>query len=291
MYPGLTNKMDILRDRAAMLARSRRFFEERNILEVDVPLLNSLASVDLHIDLIAAHCMGKKCFLHSSPEYGMKRLIAIGSGDIYQLCHVFRDGDLGDRHHPEFMMAEWYRLGFSFSEMIEETVRFLRIFITESREVSITYRDAFERFIGYLPQSDDEQDYYFSFEIAPRLGHDGFTILKEFPASKAALAQKFWNGKELVAERFEIFYQGIELANGYHELADAEDQRARLEEANKSRGIKGKETYPIDTHFLAALSKGFPDCCGVAVGVDRLMMLRHKTSTIKEIMPITWSFI
>lgn len=288
MFPALINKVAILRDRAHMLATSRQFFSEREVLEVDVPLLSKSAPIDVHIDLVEATCCQKSSFLHSSPEYGMKRLLADGIGDIFQLSHVFRDGELGDKHHPEFTMVEWYRHGFSFEKMIEETLDFLRLFLPVEKVTTLTYREAFQKIGGKAYEEVEDRDAFFAFEIEPYLGHDCFTVILDFPVQEAALAQIRWNGKEHVAERFEISYRGMELANGYHELADFQDQKRRLEEANKKRETLGKAFYPIDHYFLSALQKGIPDCCGVAVGFDRLMMLRHDIKEIQEVIPFSW---
>lgn len=307
-----------LQDRAFMLKSARTFFDQRNVIEVDCPLLSQSASVDAHIDLIPALYQGKvKCYMHSSPEYRMKRLLVENLGDIYQLSHVFRDGELSARHNPEFMMAEWYRTGFSLEEMIEETVHFIRLFLGELPYVIINYRDLFlhETGIDYVKATEDDLFQYIKHEgiayynsaleegkdallnlilgsrIEPKLGQERLCVLANYPASQAALAKKRQhgkNGEEWVAERFEVYYQGIELANGYHELTDAREQRKRLEEANEHRIKLGKERLPIDENFLTALEKGLSDCSGVAVGFDRLMMLRQGQNEIKEVLAWGW---
>lgn len=294
------NLRNRLADRSEMLAAVRCFFAEKNILEVDCPILSLAASVDTHIDLIPATLSGKTAvYLHSSPEYGMKQLLSQGSGDIYQLSHVFRDEEIGPRHHPEFMMIEWYRLDFSFQQMIDETAALCRLFVGELPCEFLSYREAFLRHLEIDPfhASDNELlalvrkwnlDYrnienegrdawlnaLLGGKIETNLGKDSLTALVHYPASQAALAKtKIIDGAN-VAERFEIYYQGIELANGYHELSDASEQERRFQEANKDRLKLGKKMLPIDHAFLEALKKGLPDCCGVAVGFDRLMMLR-----------------
>lgn len=309
------NKTSVLNDRAFMLSRARAFFATRNIIEVDCPILTIGASVDTHIDLMAAvYAECETRFLHSSPEYGMKRLLADGMGDIYQLSHVFRDGESSNKHNPEFMMAEWYRIGISFKEMIEETLEFVRIFLGTLPGKTITYREAFLQYAGfdyytatvpflmkYLEDrgihlySNIEQEgkdallnIILSNFIEPHLGKDELCALAYYPASQAALAKTLLHGDELVAERFEVYYKGYELANGYHELTNAKEQHARFVEANVARRKLGKSELPIDEAFLAALAKGLPDSCGVAVGFDRLMMLRHQTSNIGDVIPFTW---
>lgn len=303
-----TDRLSILRDRAKMLAQARSFFAERDVLEVDCPILTNGASVDAHIDLIPATFKGFSIrYLHSSPEYGMKRLIVEGLGDIYQLSHVFRDGEYGQRHNPEFCMAEWYRMGYSFDEMIEETLAFIRLFLGPLPSRIYSYRELFQSLgIDYLYASEDElvdllKPYNIQLQdkesllnlvlgllIEPKLGQDELSVLAYYPASQAALAKIIQKDEEAVALRFEIYYKGVELCNGYSELPFAEEQRARFEQANKDRLQLGKSALPIDEFFLAALEKQLPDCCGVAVGFDRLMMLRHNASALADVIPFDW---
>ncbi len=304
----------ILKDRAEMFAKARHFFSSRGVTEVDCPAMSAFASVDVHIDLIRAYGLSSKThYLHSSPEYGMKKLLAEGIGDIYQLSHVFRDNEYSMRHSPEFTMAEWYRLGFTFNAMIEETVEFIRLLIGDIPSTKITYREVFKKYAGidYLKATEKELllyleergiDPYQNIEeegkdallniilgvvIQPQLGQKEICVLQYFPASQSALAQLKKRGDEEVAERFEIFYRGMELANGYHELADAEEQLARLIQSNNTRESLGKDTLPIDEPFIKALEKGLPECCGVSVGFDRLMMLRHQKDDISDVIPLS----
>lgn len=310
----LAYKLSILRDRSTMLAAARQFFYDRGLTEVDCPLITREASVDAHIDLITTnHSTGKR-FLHSSPEYGMKRLLVDGIGDIFQLAHVFRQEETGSKHNPEFMMAEWYRLGFTFEEMINETLEFMRVFLDNVPSSVITYQEAFLRYADIDPFKSDEKELlsilrkhniplYNGVEqenkdnllnlilgmlIEPNLGENELVALAYYPSTQAALAKTQLRPEGLVAERFEVYYHGIELANGYHELADSKEQRKRLAVANLERLALGKETLPPDEEFLKALERGLPDSCGVAVGVDRLMMLRHNKREISEIMPFGW---
>lgn len=303
--------MAILQDRSAMFAKARKFFVERNVCEVDCPLITAAASVDSHIDLIPAHPVDGVRYLFSSPEYGMKRLLSEGMGDIYQLSHVFRNGECGAKHNPEFTMAEWYRKGITFAEMIQETVDFIRLFVGDLPTTTITYREAFQRFAGFdyltitepeliaylqsqgiTPYSSEDKEALLNLVlgtvIEPHLGQDNLCVLAYYPASQAALAQTRWHGDEEVGERFEVYYRGVELANGYHELADAAEQHRRLIQANEMRIAMGKDPLPIDMHFIEALKKGLPDCCGVAVGFDRLMMLRHNATHIAQVIPFSW---
>lgn len=306
-------KIQVLYDRGKMLAEARQFFHERNILEVDCPLITQAASVDAHIDLIHVKNNDGWRYLHSSPEYGMKRLLAEGIGDIYQLAHVFREGEQSAKHNPEFTMAEWYRLGVSFEAMIAETIEFVRIFLGNLPYHVLSYREAFRTHLGidYLYATNQELLSYvikrgiipypgieeegkdsilnllLGTFIEPKLGQNELCVLAYYPYTQAALAKTCLIDDELAAERFEIYYKGIELANGYHELADANEQRQRLKEANILRANLGKTELPIDEHFLKALEKGLPECCGVAVGFDRLMMMRHDLNIV-DVIPFSW---
>lgn len=298
-----------------MLKQARLFFELRHVTEVDCPILTRYAPIDAHILLIEAYCRnGEIRYLHSSPEYGMKRLLVEGSGDIYQLSHVFRDEESGPKHNPEFMMAEWYRTGFSIGRMIEETLAFIRIFLGELPSRTMSYRALFLQMTGidYTVATEAELFSYIenggiSFypgivaegkdallnlilgtEIEPLLGGDELFVLTDYPASQAALAKKTVVDSVPVAERFEVYYRGIELANGYHELGDPVEQRFRFSEANRLRAALGEKTLPPDEFFLRALEKGLPDCSGVAVGFDRLMMLRQNRDRIEDTVPQAW---
>jgi lysyl-tRNA synthetase class 2 len=308
-------KLRILRDRAEMFRNVREFFFSKGICEVDCPLMNRFASVDIHIDLIRAYTGNppETHYLHSSPEYAMKRLLVEGMGDIYQLSHVFRDNEYSMRHNPEFTMAEWYRLDYPFPKMIDETIDFIRLFIGDVPHTIMTYEDMFKKYAGidykkitekklcgYLKEKginpyenieEEGKDAYLNLimgvVIEPQLGRDEIFVVYHFPASQSMLSKTTVNEGVEVAERFEVFYKGYELANGYHELTDAVEQRKRLARANKTRAELGKDTLPIDERFLGALEKGMPDSCGVAVGFDRLMMLRHDLDDIADVLPLT----
>jgi elongation factor P--(R)-beta-lysine ligase len=311
----ISQKISFLKERARMLKQARMFFEERNVLEVDCPALSEAASVDTHIDLIRCQPSGGSSrYLHSSPEYGMKRLLALGTGDIYQLSHVFRDGEYSVRHNPEFTMAEWYRCGFSFEEMIAETCEFISLFVGPLPVEVYSYKEMFLRYTGINPFEatcdellgfiakkgeqppynplENTKDDLLSFIVAcfidPYLGKGALHVIAYFPPSQAALAKVREVEGELVAERFEVFCEGLELSNGYHELQDAKEQHQRLLEANECRIRLGKDALPIDTNFLEALEMGLPDSCGVAVGFDRLMMLRCKVKRLTDVIAWDW---
>lgn len=297
-----------------MLTRARSFFHERSVIEVDCPALSQAAPIDLHIDVMKVSLKGNQIgYLHTSPEYGMKRLLATGIGDIYQISHVFRDGEIGPMHNPEFTMAEWYRIGFTFEEMIHETLDFIRLFLGDLPHHSQRYRHLLLEHLGidYLTASpsdllacakgldlpsdasawdkDTLLQLLVSFLIEPKLGNDHLFVLSYFPATQAALSKSIiLPDGEPVACRFEVYYQGIELANGYYELTDAAEQRRRFEASNNARLKAGKETLKVDEQFLAALDQGLPDCCGVAVGFDRLMMLKHRLQDLRPVLPFVW---
>lgn len=307
------SKVFFLKDRAFLFEQVRSFFSLKGVLEVDTPLLSHSAPIDEHIDVMTVDLQGSSGYLHTSPEYAMKRLLSLGIGDIFQMGHVFRLGEVGARHNPEFTMIEWYRQNFEFSFFIEEALSLIQIFLGPLSYKHTTYREAFLYFaqIDYLSASKSDllsyiksKEIELGFEenwskdslldlimgsiIEPQLGKNEIFVIIDYPASQAALAKKEQKGDELVAKRFEIYYQGIELANGYQELTDAQEQRLRLIESNEQRTRMGKLSLPLDEHLLSALEQGIPECCGVAVGFDRLMMLRHKTTTLGEILPFSW---
>jgi lysyl-tRNA synthetase class 2 len=299
-------RLERLRDRARMLQRARDFFKERGILEVDPSALVWRAPIDANIDVIEAAVTDSEWgFLHTSPEYAMKRLLSSGCGDIYFLGHVFRKGEVGRLHNPEFTMAEWYRLSISFEEMIQETVDFLSLFFGPLPTRRLSYREAFRQYarIDYaeddlsplLPPHatswtrDTAVHYLLTHVVEPHLGQDELTVLTDYPPSEAALARVKEQKGELVAERFEIYYQGVELTNGYHELGDASILRKRFERENEIRREKNQAVYLLDEAFLLGIGRGLPACCGVSVGFDRALMLRHKADTLAAVLPFTWS--
>ncbi len=311
-----SNKSSALKERAACLRSVRDFFSNRNVLEVDTPILGHGAPIDTHIDVMRVEIDGGKwAYLHTSPEYGMKRLLAEGLGDCYQMGHFFRLGEAGAKHNPEFTMLEWYRVGMPFDIFIEETLDLIRVLLGPLPSSSISYRDALKRYAGidYVkaeaadlfacakglgqhlsPEAmtwdkDTLLNFLLSSVVEPNLGNEELLVLTDYPASQAALARTMRKEDEEVAKRFEVYYRGVELANGYHELTDAVEQRRRLHEDENIRLSMGKPPLAIDENFLSALEAGLPDCCGVAVGFDRLLMLRLNKSSLAEVLPFTWS--
>lgn len=295
-----------------MLQRSRAFFAERGLLEVDCCALSPRAAIDANIDVINASVSDREDgFLHTSPEYAMKQLLVEGLGDIYYLGHVFRKNDIGNLHNPEFTMAEWYRHQMLLNTLMQETCDFLSLFLGSLSTRIVSYRDTLIQYAkvdasnasleelqieakryGAQPSQIWTRDMYVHFllthAVEPHLGKGEFTILTDYPPHEAALAHVIEKNGEKVAERFEIYHEGIELANGYHELSDAFELRQRFNQENEARQHVGKEVYLLDEAFLLSMQRGLPDCCGVSVGFDRVLMLRHKVKTIHEVLPFAW---
>ncbi len=311
-----SKKIACLQDRALLLQKVRSFFNAQGVLEVDTPLLSHSAPIDEHIDVMEVDLGKTKGYLHTSPEYAMKRLLSLGIGDIFQLSHVFRLEEHGKLHNPEFTMIEWYRIGFSFEELIKETIALTHLFLEDLPAVTYSYKKIFQDHTGldYTKASREDllscalnhgidlsSNSVWSFDdllhllmgsiVEPHLGKNELTVVIDYPSSQAALAQVAQVDGDLVAKRFEVYYQGIELSNGYLELTDAIEQKKRFELSNQKRTLKGKPALPLDYNFLHSLEKGLPSCCGVAVGFDRLLMLRHGLQTISDVLPFGWSEI
>jgi len=266
--------------RAKFLRKERNFFHDRNITEVDTPMLHPGAPIDAYIDIMKID--SEELYLHSSPEYRMKELLAGGSGDIYQLSKVYRLGENGPWHTPEFTMIEYYRLGYTLKQLIDETLELINLFLPKKCVTRYTFQEALKLTDKKPPVHFSKQEglhYIWATEVEPNMPKDHLTVVTPFPAEEAALS-KIIGGK---AQRFEIYYNGIELANGFDELQDATEQRKRLHKANTKRKAMGKPQLPIDEPFLSALKSGLPDCCGVAIGFDRLIKLNSLDRTSKEL--------
>jgi lysyl-tRNA synthetase class 2 len=289
----------VLRARAQLLERTRAFLRERGVVEVEPPALSAAAPPDLHLAPLAVSGRG---WLHTSPEYALKRLLAAGFGDCFALGKVWRDGERGRHHNPEFTMLEWYRVGWDHLRLMDEVAELVAQLLAPRVALGaterLTYREAFERELGFDPHGADERtligaisqlgkpaelasdrdamlDLLASHAVYPRLGRGRVTLLHDYPASQCMLARirPGRAGAPAVAERFECFVDGLELANGYHELGDATEQRARLAAAAAQRAARGLPAMAIDERFLSALAHGLPDCAGVALGFDRVVML------------------
>jgi lysyl-tRNA synthetase class 2 len=306
-----TTDKRMLEARAALLGQIRRFFQDRQVLEVDTPILSTAAGTDLALDPLLTTLQGsgskpQSCYLQTSPEFAMKRLLASGSGPIYQLAKSFRNGEAGKKHNPEFTMLEWYRPGYSLSQLMDEVEELTSLLLGLDKAERLTYSELFLRHLGIDPlasslaalkqlaraklevsfDSDDPDqwlDLLFSHCIEPKLQTPVFII--QYPPSQAALAKLAENEQgQLVALRFELVAQGMELANGYDELTDPKEQRQRFERDLSVRHSAGLAQYPLDENFIAALAHGLPDCAGVAMGVDRLLMLKTGSNTIREVI-------
>ncbi|MAZ88796.1 MAG: elongation factor P lysine(34) lysyltransferase [Cellvibrionaceae bacterium] len=299
--------LSALSARAALLQQLRHFLQQRNLLEVDVPALGRAAVTDPHIDSIAAQVCDETFYLQTSPEFYMKRLLASGSGDIYSLAKAFRNGEAGRKHNPEFTMLEWYRLGWTDHQLMDEVSELLQHCLSLSSIERISYRSLFQRHLGVdphrasveqlkslanqhgefdWPDSDRDTwlDLLMTHVIEPNMG-EGLMLVHDFPASQAALARLHKDSEgELIARRFEAYVGGVELANGYWELCDSEEQAARLERDLSKRAQLNLPQYPSDQCLVAALEAGLPECAGVALGVDRLLMLVSGISDIRQLM-------
>jgi len=312
-----------LRQRAALLGRVREFFAARAVTEVDTPLVVNAPVSDVHIHSAmvqlgsdpAARPDAARLFLHTSPEYAMKRLLAAGSGDIYQVCHVVRGMERGRLHNPEFTLIEWYRVGFSLAQLMDEVEALVRVLLgaaAPDASERVSYRDVFLRQLALDPLTapdaalaqaaqplalsatskesgadgavsrDEWLELLMGAVVGPRLGHEALTFVQDYPATQAALA-RLDPADPRVAQRFELYCRGIELANGFHELAAPAEQRARFERDNARRRRLGLPVFPLDERLLAALP-ALPDCAGVALGFDRTLMLAAGAADIEEVL-------
>lgn len=299
--------IDRLKQRAAIMAQIRLFFTHRGYWEVETPVMAKHGVTDVYLSNIKATFRGQYYSLQTSPEYHMKRLLAANSGSIFQLARVFRDDELGRWHNPEFTLLEWYQLGKNHHELMEEVDALLQLILNSKPMIKKTYQQAFIETCHVDPfnasisalhsvlaahdlanvLSPDEQDrdqYLFllmSHVVEPALGKLGQPVaVYDFPVSQAALAIV----KNNVAERFEVYYQGVELANGFHELTDADAQAERFAQDQLLRSKQGLPSVDADQYLLQALAHGLPSCSGVALGVDRLIALALNQPSIADIM-------
>jgi lysyl-tRNA synthetase class 2 len=282
-----------------MLAQLREFFAARGVLEVETPVLGAAAVSDPQIESLSTRVAGRAqpLYLSTSPEFPMKRLLAGGSGDIYQVCKVFRDAEHGRWHNPEFTLLEWYRLGFDDAALMTEVEALAGLLLAPERRLlpaeRLTYADALRRHAGVDVHADPDAalaraaaafgiecrsaldrdatlDLLMGLIVGPKLGRERPSFICDYPASQASLA-RLKPGVPPVAARFEFYVDGIELANGFHELANAGEQRARFERDLDLRRARGQAETPLDERLLAALQAGMPECAGVALGFDRLV--------------------
>jgi lysyl-tRNA synthetase class 2 len=305
---------EAIAERAALLGKIRQFFHGRNVLEVETPLLCSAGITDPSIEPLiveqgtSAHAPR---YLQTSPEYAMKRLLAAGSGCIYQIAKAFRDGEVGSRHNPEFTLLEWYRLGYDHHQLMAEVAELACFCIGERAWQKFSYRELFMRFLKLDPFTasieqlsetakahidlnfdSDERDLWLdllmSHLIEPQLLGFGLCFVYDYPASQAALSRVVQSDGVDVGQRFELYLDGMELGNGYCELTNPDEQARRFSVDNEKRRRLGLAQRPVDTKLLAAMEHGLPECSGVAVGVDRLLMCLSGSTDITDVLAFDW---
>ncbi|MGH8552680.1 MAG: EF-P lysine aminoacylase EpmA [Methylococcales bacterium] len=307
-----------------MLAEIRSHFDREGLMEVETPLLCHAVSSDPKLDYFSTMLefegskTGCRLYLQTSPEYSMKRLLAAGAGSIYQIGKAFRNGECGRFHNPEFTILEWYRLGFDLNRLMDDIEALLsRVFdkaLAGLETQRISYREVFLKHIGFDPVLADIaefrsfadrigdpnalclcgddlrlwQEYLFGCVVQPRLGQRGLCLVYDYPANQSALA-RIRPDDARVAERVEGFYRGIELVNGFHELACSTEQRARILGDLEIRARSGKDLPVLDERLLAALEAGLPDCSGAALGLDRLLMILTDAASIDQVLSFSFA--
>lgn len=318
------SQISALKDRARILSEIRAFFNVRNVYEVETPCLSAFSVTDPFMETLT--CDNAKAskqapmFLQTSPEYAMKRLLAAGSGDIYQIAKAFRNDELSKHHNPEFTMLEWYRVGYTMHQLIDEVIDLLAYLQADLTCQKTTYQSLFIEHLHFDPldiapehlfeeckiyrlsdycdslraQYQNEHSLLrdallqvlFNQVIEPKIGQQHPIVVYHFPASQASLASLH---DDKTANRFELYYKGLELANGFEELTDAANQRERFEQDNIHRKHMGLPEVTLDHRFLDALESGLPRCSGVALGIDRLIMILLKASSIDEVISFNFS--
>lgn len=315
--------LELIRLRAETVSKIRAYFDREGLLEVDTPVLSAATVPDPFIESfhtryipLTQTMQHDAYYLHTSPEFPMKRLLASGSGSIYQIAKVFRQGEAGRKHNPEFTLLEWYRVSWDHYQLMREVAALLNLllspFITLAETQYVTYEEAFQSALGINPHTvshtelltctaraglsgvlndNDDRDRFlellFSHIIEPQLGlhkqRSCICLLHHYPANQASLAKLAVHNGCQVAERFEIFVNGMELGNGFHELTDAVEQQARFTADNQHRKQMGIREIPMDDLFLQALTS-LPDCAGVAIGIERLLMLMSGKQHINDVI-------
>ena len=312
-----TCSIGMLRLRAQVLADIRQFFAAKAVLEVETPLLSLSSGTDPQLDFFTTdYCsppLRQALFLQTSPEFAMKRLLAAGSGSIYQLCKAFRNGESGRFHNPEFTLLEWYRVGFSLSQLMDEIAELMAVLFNGRAALKPTermsYQELFLRTTGLNPLLFSYQDYcayardnampeavdlcgdehglwldfIFSHKVQPHLGDNAVCMVYGYPACQSSLA-RLNDDNPLVTDRVEIFINGVELGNGYYELADAQEQSRRFDDEQTLRQQKNRPATVKNKQLIAALEAGLPDCSGMAIGVDRLLMLLANSTSINDVL-------
>jgi lysyl-tRNA synthetase class 2 len=318
-----TASLDSVRLRARLYATIRTFFAERDMLEVETPVLSMAGNTDPNIESFSLEFSGRTDgaprtrWLRTSPEFALKRLLAAGVGDCYELGRVFRNGEAGGRHNPEFTMLEWYRVGWDHHRLIDETVALVQAALAlvgrKADATTTTFRDLYRERLGLDPFAADEAelraalgdieidptglnrddwlDLLMTHRLQPGFDRDGILVVRDYPVSQSALAKirAGQGGEPAVAERFELYLGALELANGYHELTDADEQRARFLRDGAARAMRGAVQPPLDEGLLAAMACGVPACAGVALGVERLLMAMTDTDRIADVLTFEFS--
>ncbi len=323
-----TATLDVLRLRARLYATIRAFFAERDVLEVETPVLSMAGNTDANIESFALEFSGRidgasrTRWLRTSPEFPLKRLLAAGIGDCYELGRVFRNGEAGGRHNPEFTMLEWYRVGWDHHRLIGETVELVQaVLVLVGRTATVTtttFRELYRERLGIDPftasdaelcvalgdteidpaglNRDDWLDLLMTHRLQACFDRDGILVVRDYPASQCALAKiRVGQGggpavaEPAVAERFELYLGALELANGYHELTDGDEQRTRFLRDHALRATRGAVQPPLDEGLLAAMASGLPACAGVAVGIERLLMAMTGTDRIADVLAFDFS--
>jgi lysyl-tRNA synthetase class 2 len=304
----------VLKQRALILQKIRHFFAERDVFEVDTPALSHATVTDQHLHSFCTQFshpyspQPSTLYLQTSPEFAMKRLLCAGSGAIYQICKSFRNEEAGCFHNPEFTMLEWYRPGYDHLQLMTEIDELIQMVVGCNAAERVTYQNIFKKYLGCCPltttlndikalavqygydelaATENDKDVLlmllFSQHVEPHIGQECPCFVMDFPASQAALAN-ISPTNPLIAERFELYFKGIELANGFHELTDGPEQLRRFEQDNVRRQNTGLNVMPIDNNFITAINFGLPACAGVALGVDRLLMLTLGYSEINQVI-------
>ena len=306
------------KSRSEIIQKIRKFFAEKNVVEVETPLLSNSTITDVYLDAFTSrysflsNSSSDNCcemYLQTSPEFAMKRLLASGYGSIFQICKAFRHEEHGKHHNPEFTMLEWYRLGYDHFELMDEVSQLLIMILNCQQPIQISYQDVFLEHVAIDPLETSKTElltviknhnkleswlveecdndillqFIFSEIIEVNIGLTTPCFIYNFPSSQASLA-KISVKDDRVAERFECYFHGLELVNGFHELTDAKLQLSRFNRDNKTRIAKGLPSKVIDNNFIQALSHGLPQCSGVALGIDRLVMLAVNVTHINQVI-------
>jgi lysyl-tRNA synthetase class 2 len=312
-----TCSIEILRLRAKILDDIRRFFSARAVLEVETPVLGSSTGTDPKLDFFTAdYCsppLHHTLFLQTSPEFAMKRLLAAGSGSIYQIGKAFRNGESGRFHNPEFTLLEWYRVGFTLPQLMDEIAELLEVLFNGHRALNptqrVSYQAVFQRYTGLNPLEffyhdycayalanqipeavsicgDDYGlwlDFIFSHKVQPQLGENAVCMVYGYPVCQSSLARVNEHNSK-ITDRVEVFINGIELGNGYYELTDADEQERRFDDETSIRLQRKRPVTVKDKRFIAALKAGLPECSGMAIGLDRLLMLLTNSTSINDVL-------